>query len=801
MKISLNWLNDYIDLSGTTIAEISDKLTSAGLEIEEIIDQRKIFNNIVVGYVKEKQMHPNADKLTLCKVSDGQNVFNVICGAPNVDTGQKIPFAKIGATIPENNFKIAKVKIRGEVSEGMICSERELGISDNHDGIMVLSERAEVGKNLSDELGLNDVILDINVTPNRSDALSHIGVARDLSAIFNKQLKIPEIKFTESDNNINKLASVEILNYIDCPRYFAKVVTDVRINESPEWLKKKLLNVGLRPINNIVDITNFVLYETGQPLHAFDLDLLANKKIIVRNEKEKVKFTTLDDKEREITSTDLMICDGKCSVAVAGVMGGKNSEVTINTKNILIESAYFNPSAIRKTSKRLGLSTDASYRFERGVDPSIAPYAANRAAQLMRELTGGTIAKDSIDIYPKKIIPRKVSLRFNRITRILGFEIPKESIQQILKNLQFNIFKNVNSQIEVEVPTFRPDIEREIDLIEEVARIYGYDKIPPVNKISITLEERVYQNTFDDKLRDIMVSLGFFEIVSNSLQKEETANKFGTAINVLNPKSYEMASVRTSLIPGMLITIKKNLNVQEKNLRFFEIGQIFNRIKDGKLIDFSDFIEESKLLIGITGKAVESEWYEKDRQFDFYDLKESVEQTLEFFFTNIKCIEKFYKDGNDLFEYYFEKEFNGKKIGIGGKIKKEILDYFDITQDVYVFDFNLDILKQIELPIKKYQELLKYPKVIRDFAIIIDKKTDNSDVMKFILKNSLNVLKNIKLFDIFESESLGKDVKSLAFQLEFWNSEKTLTEEEVDKYFWDMIEKTKNKFNAKLRGE
>ncbi|MBN1637909.1 MAG: phenylalanine--tRNA ligase subunit beta [Ignavibacteriales bacterium] len=801
MKISLNWLKEYIDLSDITTEEISDKLTAAGLEIEEIIDQRKVFQNFVVGYVKEKQQHPNADKLSLCKVTDGQNIYNVICGAPNVDAGQKIPLAKIGATIPENNFKISKAKIRGEVSEGMICSERELGISDNHAGIMVLNENVKVGNSLSDELGLDDVIFDINVTPNRSDALSHIGIARDLSAIFNKPLKIPEIKLKESERDINELASVEILNSHDCPRYFAKVVTDVKIKESPEWLKKKLFNIGLRPINNIVDITNFVLYETGQPLHAFDLDLLTDKKIIVRNEKSKIKFTTLDNKEREIIITDLMICDGKRPVAIAGVMGGQNSEVTNNTKNVLIESAHFNSSAIRKTSKRLGLSTDASYRFERTVDPNIPPYAAERAAQLMIELADGKVVKGLIDIYPEKIQPKKVSLRFNRVTRILGFEIPKESVLLILKNLQFSILKSDDSKIEVQIPTFRPDIEREIDLIEEIVRIYGYDRIPPVQKISITLEERIYQDTFNDRLRDILVSLGFFEIFSNSMQKEENANKFGKAINVLNPKSYEMASIRTSLIPGMLMTIKKNLNVQEKNLRFFEIGQIFNRGKDGEIKDFSDFIEESKLLLGITGKATESEWYEKDRQFDFYDLKESVEQTFEFLFQGVQFVDLYHKEGNNFFEYYFEREFKGNKVGIGGKIRQDVLEYFNITQDVFVFDVNLDILKQIQLSNKRYNELLKYPKVVRDFALIIDKKIDNSDVMKFIFKNSINILKNIKLFDIFESVSLGKDVKSLAYQLEFWDNEKTLTEEEVDKYFWDIIEKTKNEFNAKLRGE
>jgi len=480
LKISLNWLKEYVDINGISTEDLVNLLTMSGLEVEDFVDQKEIYKDFLVGYVKEKKKHPNADRLSLCTVSDGKEEFQIICGAPNVDAGQKIIFAPVGTLIPKGNFKIKKAKIRGIESCGMICSEDELELGDDHTGIVVLDDSLKTGTNICDALNLNDVIMEIAVTPNRPDALSHIGVARDVCALLNNKLRIPEVKISESDTETSKFAAVEIEDTENCPRYSAKVVKDVSIEESPDWLKEKLKSIGLRPINNIVDVTNFVMHETGQPLHAFDLDKLAGQKIIVKSTIKESTFTTLDSKERKLRKNTLMICDGEKPVAIAGIMGGENSEINNNTKNILIESAFFNSSSIRRTAKILQLSTDASYRFERGTNPNITVYAAERAAKLIEELCKVKNVKGIIDQYPVKIEPKEIEVRFSRVTRLLGYNIDKEKIKNILTYLELKIIKNDNDKLVLSIPTFRPDIEREVDVIEEIARINGYDCIPTI---------------------------------------------------------------------------------------------------------------------------------------------------------------------------------------------------------------------------------------------------------------------------------------------------------------------------------
>lgn len=799
MKISLNWLRNYIDLSSISSEEIVKKLTESGLEVDSVEDQEKAFENIVVGLVKDKRSHPNADKLSICIVDDGFEELQVICGAPNVEKNQKIAFAKVGAVIPESGLKIKRTKIRNEISNGMICSERELGISENHDGIIVFDSSVKVGLPLGDFLGYNDVILDIDITPNRADAFSHIGIARELAAILNRTVVLPDFDINEVNEKVEEFASVIIENEIDCPRYVAKVVKDVTIKESPAWLKVRLKNIGLRPINNVVDVTNFVLHELGQPLHAFDLDKLSNSKIVVKSADENSNFVTLDSKERKLSSTDLMICDGEKYVAIAGVMGGENSEVTESTKNVLIESAYFRPSAVRKTSKRLGLSTDASTRFERGCNPEITVFAAKRAARLIAELGDGKLLKGEIDVYPNKIVKSKVDLRFNRIEKILGYKIPANEVVSILKKLEFDIISSNDESVLLTIPLFRPDVEREIDLIEEVARVYGYDKIPDVSKITVTLEQKRDESEFIDTVRNKLSSLGLNEIISNSLLREDLAFEFGNAVKVLSPQSTEMSHLRTSLLAGTLITISKNLKVKERNLRFFEIGHVFE-LRGTEIKSFDDFSETEHGLISLTGKAVETEWYVKDRLFDIYDLKGLVED----FFIGFNFRENIKYELNapahKHFENYFSVLIGEAFIGQGGKLNSSLLQKFDINQDVFVFDFDFSTLRTIEMNKKKFSELLKYPKVIRDFAFILDKSIECGFVIDAIYQGSSKLLKKVKLFDIFESESLGKGKKSLAFQLEYYDFSRTLTEEEVDKDFWKAIEVVKTKFNAQLRG-
>lgn len=802
MKISLNWLKDYIDLKGISAEEIVSKITVSGLEVEEVEYQAKQFENFVVGFVKEKQKHPNADKLSLCTIFNGKEDIKVVCGAPNVEAGQKIAFAQVGAVIPNGNFQIGAVKIRGEESFGMICSEKELGISDDHSGIIVLDEKLQAGTPLADALNMNDVILEIAITPNRGDALSHIGIARELSAIFNKKMKYPEIQLKRSKKKSIDLAKVEIKDTDGCPRYTAKVVENVEVKESPEWLKKRLKNIGLRPINNIVDVTNFVLHEVGQPLHAFDLDLVKGKKIIVRRAAENELFVTLDSKERKLANTDLMICDAENSVGIAGVMGGENSEVSNTTKNVLIESAYFNPSFVRKTSRKLGLSTDASYRFERGADPEISLWAAKRAAQLIAELSGGEPASGEIDVYPVKIKKRVVTLRYSRIEKILGYKIGKKDVTNILTNLGFDIEAIDSEKYKVKVPSFRSDVEREIDLIEEVARIYGFDKIPDIERISVVLETKVDDSANCDKVHQILTGLGFYEIMTNSLLEKEIAFTFGKAIGMMNPQSSDMSHLRTSLLPGMLSSISRNIKVKEKDLLLFEIGNIFFKKEDileSEIVSFEQFTEVNQLLVGMTGSSLQDEWYQKKSEIDIYSIKGVVE---EFFakFMVLEFLEEKYTNENIFLDEQVNYFYKDIKIATIGKVKKNILKIFDVEQNVYVFESNIANLALIKPFEKKYDELLRYPKIVRDIALVLDEKITSKEVISEIKEIGSNLLHHIKLFDIFRSESLGQGKKSLAFQLEFYDETRTLTEEEVEKEFWKIIKTVEIKLNAQLRG-
>jgi len=801
LKISLNWLKDYINLEGIKNKEIISRLTMSGLEVEDYIDETELYKDFIVGHVKEKSKHPNADKLSLCTVFTGKEDFQVICGAPNVEAGQKVVFAPVGTTIPRDNLKLKKAKIRGIESFGMICSEAELELSDDHTGIMVLDKNLQAGEPIVSALKLNDVIMEIAITPNRSDALSHIGIARDLGAIFNSEIKLPELNLKESAQKIKSHADIKIIDTENCPRYSAKVVLNVKIKESPEWLKNKLTKIGLRPINNIVDVTNFIMYETGQPLHAFDLDKLNGHKIVVRSTEENSTFTTLDSKERKLPIGTLMICDAEKPVAIAGVMGGENSEISESTKNILIESAFFNPSGVRKTSKALGLSTEATYRFERWVDPNGTLYAGERAAQLISELGGGEITSGYLDIYPEEIKEREVQLRLDRVKRVLGYEIPNEKIAEILEKLGLRIIFESGKLLRFAVPTSRNDIEREIDLIEEIARIYGYNNIPTISKISISLGERVEQTEFTDKIRNYCNGLGLYEMINNPLQSETYASILGEKISVINPQSLDMAYLRTSLIPGALSVVAKNINVGEKNLAIFEIGNIFNKnSEDIEIKSFDDFSENQNLIIILSGKLNEKTWELPEKEYDFYYLKSVINSLLAKISLDNVLNDLYYHNTNTIFDLYFTKSLGKTQVGIGGRVKKEVLKQFDIQQDVFCFELNLDLLKKIKLKPPKFSEPLKFPKSNRDFAFIFNKSVSYDEVINFIKKSSSELLKSVTLFDLFESEALGEGNKSMAFSLEYYSNERTLTEEEVEKAFTSLIKAVTKNFNAQLRG-
>jgi len=800
LKISLNWIKDYIDLSGISNEEIVEKLIMCGLEVEDYVDQNKTYSGIVVGLVKEVQKHPNADKLTICTIFDGKSDLQVVCGAPNVKEGLNVVFAPIGSIIPNGNMEMKKVKIRGVESNGMICAEDELGLSDDHSGIMILDNDLSVGIQISEALKLNDVILEIAITPNRPDALSHIGVARDLSAIFNRDLRIPKIDLQESQSDINQLAKVEIDDKINCPRYSATVVTKVTIQESPEWLKSRLSKIGLRPINNVVDVTNFILHELGQPLHAFDLDQLASKKIIVKSLSEELKFATLDSKDRILPAGTLMICDGNREVAIAGVMGGENSEVSSSTKNILIESAYFNPVSIRRTSKKLQLTTDSSYRFERGTDPSNTVFAVQRAAQLIASLAGGEIAKGVIDEYPAKVKQKEVTFRLHHMKKLLGYEILKQDVLRIFQRLGINLLKDMGDALEVIIPTSRSDIEREVDLVEEVARIASYDKIPVIEKVSITLYKRKDDFDYEDKIRESMVAIGFNEMVNNPLISEKASAITGNPIEITNPQSQDMAYLRTSLLVSALPVISNNIKKGEKDLAVFEIGKSFEKIKNS-LTSFSDFKERKKLLLILTGKVQNRQWYSEEEEYSIFDLKGLVKTFLSKFQLDNILNDSYNSIQNKNYEYCFTLNFRDVTIGIGGKLDRSILKFFDINQPVFAFEFGLDNFDSFSEKRKQFKELLKFPKVYRDFAFLFNKSINYMAVKDFILSKSSDILKSVELFDLFESKEIGDDKKSMAFNLEYYDFSRTLTDEEVDKDFQHLINKVTNNFNAVLRGK
>ncbi|MBI3189986.1 MAG: phenylalanine--tRNA ligase subunit beta, partial [Ignavibacteriales bacterium] len=578
MRISLKWLRQYVDIN-VTPEDLAHRLTMVELEVEDIEYMGAKYDKFVVGKVLEVSKHPNANKLTVCKVDVGTEVLQIVCGAPNVAPNQIVPVGLSGAVVPHNQndpegkpFTLSNVKLRGVDSYGMICSVSELGLGDDKDGIMVLESSAKVGSPLAEYLGQDDIVFEVGITPNRADALSHVGIAREVGALLDGKLKLPEIKLHESKELASNHASILIEDAENCPRYSGRVLFNVKVAESPKWLQDFLIAVGVRPVNNVVDVTNYVLLEIGHPLHAFDYDTLTGHKIVVRRASEGEKFIALDHKERTLKSETLMICDGEKNIAVAGVMGGENTEITSSTVNVLLESAYFNPTSIRRTSKYLGITSDASQRFERGANPNITDWAIDRAASLIQEICGAKVLSGVIDVYPQKIEPRTVPLRVNRTNQILGTDLNKTTVTNLLKKLELKPLVSKASQktdeLLFEVPTFRIDLEREVDLIEEVARVFGYDNIQTDVTSQFSFSSDPPKRDFETELREWFVGRGFNEAVINSMNDIETAHLSSPDyVEVANPISKDMAALRTSLLTGLLNCVRSNLFHGTKTVR------------------------------------------------------------------------------------------------------------------------------------------------------------------------------------------------------------------------------------------
>ncbi len=818
MKISYNWIKDYlnIDLEPLKVGEI---LTGIGLEIEamdEWVSVKGGLEGVVIGEVLTCKKHPDADKLSVTTVDIGvSQPLHIVCGAPNVVVGQKVPVATIGTVIFKGaeTLEIKKSKIRGELSEGMICAEDELGLGNSHDGIMVLNKDAKPGTAAASYFKIaRDFVFEIGLTPNRIDSGSHFGVARDLAAYLNlntnseNKAVLPALTAFNPDNYEN-VFEVIIENTNDCPRYSGITISGVTIGESPVWLKNKLMAVGLNPINNVVDITNFVQYEIGQPLHAFDADKIDGKRVLIKNLPDKSKFITLDEVERSLSSKDLMICNSKEGICIAGVFGGIKSGVTALTKNIFLESAYFNPVAIRKTSKRHGLKTDASFRFERGTDPNITTWALKRAAILIREIAGGKISSGIADVYPKPILNALVRINYNNINRLIGKNIDKAVVKRILSFLDIGIKDENEDEMTLDIPTYRVDVKIEADVIEEILRIYGYNNVEINNHVNSTLSyaDKPDKEKIVNIISDLLSANGFAEIMCNSLNPSawyEQSGDFDKEQTVLlaNPLSSDLNAMRQSLLYGGLSSIIWNINRQNPDLKFYEFGNCYFYHKQVQSYPKPEnYIEKSALDLFITGNTGRQSWNCKTNPTDFFSIKSSVEMIL----SRLRIRPETLASGDSEKKYYAEALtylFNNKIVAEAGRISKSYLRKFDIGQDVYYGHIEWDfLLKLIKTHTITFSELPKYPSVRRDLALLLDRGIKFGQIREIALRTEKNILHEINLFDVYESDSLGRDKKSYAVSFILRDDLKTMTDKNIDKVMNNLIKAFEKELNAQIR--
>ncbi len=809
MRISYNWLRRYIDLTESPDA-VAEKLTSLGLEVEAMEDRGKKFDRFVVGEVLSVEKHPNADRLRVCTVSTGQSggPLSIVCGAPNVAAGQKVIVGLVGAVVPHNQhdpsgnpFVLSKATIRGVESSGMICSAKEMGLGEDGSGIMVLNPSATVGISLSEFLGENDAVFEIGITPNRPDCLGHIGVARDLAAAYDKQLQIPSGNGKKGTTPATAdRISVRLENAEDCPRYTARIIDNVKVQESPEWLKQAITAAGLRPINAVVDVTNFVMLEYGQPLHAFDYDRIADKKIIVKSAAAGESFVTLDGKKHQLAGTELMICDGKRSIAIGGVMGGENSEISPATVTVVLEAAYFSPTSIRKTSKRLGISTDASYRFERGVDPNMTAAASLRAAELIAELTGGTIADGIVDVYPHPIAERKISVRTSRVNDILGTSLSSQQIIRLLAAVGMKIDGDRTGDAFVcSVPTFRPDIEQEIDLIEEVARLYGYDNIENKSSGNVVFTPPSATEQKITALRYWCESNGWNEILSNSLIDVPTGELFTSApLKVKNPLSVELEVLRPSLLSTMLSAVAYNYNHGAERVQIFEIGTTFANSGDPSSRTVVPGVDEKQVLgLLFSGNSVQQNWCEKERAVDIFDLKGAVQQLLACIgLDNSDLI--YYNAPTSLTELTIGIEINNTYVGFIGRCVPKVLKKFKIEKEVFYAEIDLGVVTGLER-VKRYTPVSKFPTVVRDLAFVVPSTVRAGDMVKKIQSVDPVLITGVRVFDLFEGASIGEGKKSIAFSVSINSAEKTLKDSEIDTLIMNVSHTVNKTFDAALR--
>jgi len=805
MKISRNWLSTYIQTE-LTPEEMADKLTLLGLEVESVEHIGSSLDNILVGRVAEVRKHPAADRLRICQVNLGNRTAQVVCGAPNVEQGQMVAVADIGANVSSpggETFTIKKTTLRGETSEGMICSESELGLGKGHDGIMVLNTNADPGTPLAKALQIEqDVIFEIGLTPNRPDAACHIGVARDLAAVLETTIKSPYQTPNEvGAGEVDKRIRITIDEPARCGRYVARMVQNIKVGPSPTWLQSRLRSIGLRPINNVVDCTNFILHEVGQPLHAFDYDKLTGPEIRIGSYTNQRPFTTLDSVPREIPAGTLFINDGSGPVAIAGIMGGERTEVDQSTGTILIESAWFLPSSVRKSSKQLALQTDSSYRFERGVDPNLARKACDRAAMLIAEICEGQVVQGVIDLYPEPAEPFQLTLRMDRLNRLLGTDLRSGQALRILNALEIYSEESNDGKLECTIPTFRPDITREVDLIEEVGRVHDYNRIPAPTTLPffqpapLNNRERLHQ-----RIRTIATRLQYKEITTNSLLSEKEESYFSTKseqIRTLNPVSQEATTLRTTLLSGLLKSVQFNLNRNARRIRFFEMGQTYRRTESGGSW-LPEVEERSKLILGLCGKRELANWLHEEKSFTGFDLKSDLESLfLQLGIDPFRSIQKEKSEDGRALLYRYE----GTVLATLLDVSEEITKAFDIDDRVYTAEVDLTQLESIEQIHQRtvYQPVARFPSFEYDVSYIVEKDVTSGEMIRIIMEKAGDMMQHLDVFDVYEGDNLGKGKKSIAIRLTFLDSNKTLTVKEVEPIIQKVSKALDVRFGAKLR--
>ena len=790
MIISISWLKKFVDINETP-DELTELLSSIGLE-SEIKNNLSGLKNLFVGYVNKTSKHPNADKLKICEVDDGADIHQIICGAPNISSGQKIVFAKDGAILP-GNFKIKKAKIRGVESNGMICSEKELKISDEHDGIMVLPNKYEIGKNFATEYGQKYNSIEIDVTPNRPDALSHQGVARDIACVKNR--KFNPILYKKSFSVLKKKINVNIENYSDCESYVCGIVKNIKVGESPSWLIERLKSVGQKSVNNIVDISNYIMLETGQPTHIFDYSKISGETISIRRATKGETFLGLDEKKYYLDKESLIISDDMSPIALAGIIGGLKTSVSKNTDTIFIESAFFNSITIRKGSKNNQISTDASKRFERGSDPLVCRDIFNKIIELIQENCGGTLITDIIEKGKRSIKKKVIELKYLELELVLGLKIKKEVIHNILNRLGFIINKNKTS-VNCVAPSFRPDITREIDIIEEVARIIGYDSIIPDKNLYGTYNYNCLDPESNiDHLKKYLANLGFHQIYSNSFQSEEVSSISGkNPIKMLNPLNEKMGYLRSSLIPGLLYASDFNIKNNNNDFRLFELGMIHEKVKTKN----NDFFESRSLAFIMHGLEQKRSIHHQDIKEDLFNLKGILSAIFQKKYKlNLKLID------NDYIGYDFAHiiKINNLEVGALGIINKSYFKEMKINYElIYACEINLSVIEKMLDKKKVFKKINVFPKIKRDLNLLLDINQEIGQVSDLILKNGKDLIKECIPVNIFKDPDLiRKKLKSVTYSITFQHKSKTLKDKDVNLIIDKIISTSETKFNAILR--